>query len=63
MKRTKSIGTFTMALYIYTKDSIDLNIKQSEIHPDKINQIIVFIKGYKMKVCIMIILDRNVFTG
>ncbi|CAG8815640.1 15748_t:CDS:10, partial [Gigaspora margarita] len=34
---------------IHAKDSIDLNIKQQEMHPNETNQIIIFINGHKME--------------
>jgi len=38
---------------IHAKDSIDFDIKQREMHPDETNQIVIFINGHKMEVCVM----------
>ncbi|CAG8762457.1 44059_t:CDS:2, partial [Gigaspora margarita] len=46
---------------IHAKDSIDLNIKQREMHPNETNQIVIFINGHKMEVCVMILYCPGIY--
>lgn len=46
---------------IHAKDSIDFNIREYKMHPDDTTQIVIFIKGFYMEVCVMLLYQPGIY--
>ncbi|RHZ77734.1 hypothetical protein Glove_174g73 [Diversispora epigaea] len=46
---------------IHAKDFMDFNIRECGMHPDDATQIIIFIKGFYMEVCILVLYHPGIY--